>query len=229
MPDARPLLLADNGHGVAAAVVKFVTSSWSHPRLSSRALRRWSAALILTLLSTLVASAPAAPADEVSPARQVLILTRALAYDGNLKTRAGGDLLIAVLGKAGYAPSDELAGSMSRAFRGLGNVKVQGLAVRATQVAYKDPASLAALIEREGIDALYVAPGLDAELMGIVEATRKLKVLSMASRQDYVQRGLSMGVFAIEGKPTIVVNLIASKAEGAAFGSDLLRLAKVIR
>jgi hypothetical protein len=36
-------------------------------------------------------------------------------------------------------------------------------------------------------------------------------------------------VFAVEGKPTIVVNLAASKAEGASFGSDLLRLAKVIR
>ena len=175
------------------------------------------------------ASAPAAPADEVSPARQVLILTRALAYDGNLKTRAGADLLVAVLGKPGNAPSDELASTMGKAFRGLGNVKVQGLAVRATQIAYKDAASLAAVIKSEGIDALYVAPGLDVELMGIVEATRRLKVVSMASRQDYVQRGLSLGVFAIDGKPTIVVNLAASKAEGAAFGSDLLRLAKVIR
>ena len=65
--------------------------------------------------------------------------------------------------------------------------------------------------------------------MGIFEATRRLKVITMASRQDYVQRGLSLGVFAIDGKPTILVNLAASKAEGAAFGSDLLRLAKVIR
>jgi hypothetical protein len=222
--------LPETGQWVAAvAVVKVVTSSWTRPRLSSRAQRGWSAAVTLTLLSTLVASAPAAPGDEVAPARQVLILTRALAYDGNLKTRAGADLLVAVLGKPGNVPSDELASTMGKAFRGLGNVKVQGLAVRATQIAYKDAASLADMIKREGIDALYVAPGLDAELMGIVEATRRLKVVSMASRQDYVQRGLSLGVFAIDGKPTIVVNLAASKAEGAAFGSDLLRLAKVIR
>jgi hypothetical protein len=159
----------------------------------------------------------------------VLILTRALAYDGNLKTRAGADLLIAVVGKPGHPASEELAGTMGKAFRSLANVKVQGLAVRATQVAYKDPATLAATLEREGVDALYVCPGLDAELMSIFEATRKLKIVTMASRQDYVQRGLSLGVFAIEGKPTIVVNLAASKLENAAFGSDLLRLAKVIR
>ena len=79
-----------------------------------------------------------------------LILTRALAYDGNLKTRAGADLLIAVLGKPGNAASDELASTMGKAFRGLGNVKVQGLAVRATQLAYKDAAGLAAAIESPG-------------------------------------------------------------------------------
>jgi hypothetical protein len=184
---------------------------------------------VLTLLASLVSPVAAAPADEVPVARQVLILTRALAYDGNLKNRAGADLLIAVLGKPGNAASDELASTMGKAFRGLGNVKVQGLAVRATQLSFKDAAGLAAAIESQGIDALYVCPGLDAELTGIFEATRRLKVVTMASRQDYVQRGLSLGVFAIDGKPTIVVNLAASKQEGAAFGSDLLRLAKVIR
>jgi hypothetical protein len=211
-----------------AAVVKVVTSSQPCPSLCSRA-RRGFTAVVAVWLCALVTSATAAPADEVPPPRQVLILTRALAYDGNLKTRAGADLLIAVLGKPGNATSDELAATMGKAFRGLGNVKVQGLAVRATQLAYKDASGLAAAIEAQGIDALYVCPGLDAELMGIFEATRRLKVITMASRQDYVQRGLSLGVFGIDGKPTILVNLAASKSEGAAFGSDLLRLAKVIR
>ena len=35
--------------------------------------------------------------------------------------------------------------------------------------------------------------------------------------------------FQVDGKPTIVVNLPAAKAEGSAFSSDLLRLAKVIK
>jgi len=220
--------LPENGRK-AAAVVKVVTSSRTRSSHPVRARRGHWTAVGPALLCALVATATAAPADEVPAARQVLILTRALAYDGNLKTRAGTELLIAVLGKPGNAASDELGGMMGKAFRGLGNVKVQGLAVRATQLAYKDAAGLAAAIESQGIDALYVCPGLDAELMGIFEATRKLKVVTMASRQDYVQRGLSLGVFAIDGKPTIVVNLVASKLEGAAFGSDLLRLAKVIR
>jgi hypothetical protein len=204
-----------------------VTSRRTLEKLCHRAFPR---ALAVALIAGLtVIRAPGAHAEEVPPARQVLILTRALAYDGNLKTRAGTDLLIAVLGKANNSGSEELASSMSRAFRGLGNVKVQGLAVRATQLNYTGASALAAAIESQGIDAIYICPGLDSELPGIFEATRRLKVVTLASRQEYVQRGLSLGVFAVEAKPTIVVNLPASKLEGAAFGSDLLRLAKVIR
>ena len=211
---------------IATVVVKIVTSR-TGTSLSSRA----GCALVLVSTLAFVARVEGATpsVEEVPPARQVLILTRALAYDGNLKTRAGADLLIAVLGKPGHAASEELAGTMAKAFRGLGNVKVQGLAVRAAQLPYTNAAALTAAIESQGVDALYVCPSLDADLPAIIEATRRLKVVTMASRESYVARGLSLGVFTVEGKPTIVVNLNASKAEGAAFGSDLLRLAKVIR
>jgi hypothetical protein len=178
---------------------------------------------LLFLAATALGEAP------VAPDRQVLILTRALAYDGNLKTRAGEDLLIAVVGRNGNAASEEVASAMSKAFKSLGNVKVQGLAVRAVQLGYASVNTLGLAIESQGIDALYVCPGLEADLPAIIELARKRQVITLGSREDHVKRGLSLGVFAVDAKPTIVVNLAAAKAEGAAFGSDLLRLAKVIR
>jgi len=178
----------------------------------------------------LLASAARTRADSpVAPDRQVLILTRALAYDGNLKSRAGADLLIAVLGRSGNANSEEVASTMTRAFRALGNVKVQGLAVRATSLPYSNATALGAAIENQGIDAMYVCPGLEGDLPAIIDLARKRHVITLGSREDHVKRGVSLGVFAVDAKPTIVVNLAAAKAEGAAFGSDLLRLAKVIR
>ena len=119
---------------------------------------------------------------------------------------------------------------MARAFRALGNVKVQGLPVRAIAAAlHRPPPAFSTAVEAQGIDALYVSPGLDADVPAIIEVSRRRKVITMASRHEQVQRGLSLGVFADRGKPTIVVNLAAAKSEGAAFGSDLLRLANVIR
>ena len=174
-------------------------------------------------------SAGLAIAQELPSDRQVLILSRALAYDSNLKSRAGDDLVVGVLGKAGHGPSEDAASTMARAFRSLISVKVQGLPVRTVQLAYTTAGALASALEARGVDVLYLVPGLEDELPAIAELTRRRHVVTMGSRQEQVARGLSLGVFAVEGKPTIVVNLAASKAEGASFGSDLLRLAKVIR
>jgi hypothetical protein len=178
---------------------------------------------LLFLMTAARAEAP------VAPDRQVLILTRALAYDGNLKTRAGEDLLIAVLGRNGNATSEDVAMSMTKAFKSLGNVKVQGLPVRAMMWGFTSVNSLNTAVDVQGIDALYITPGMDADLPAIIELARKRQIITLGSREDYVKRGVSLGVFAVDAKPTIVVNLAAAKAEGAAFGSDLLRLAKVIR
>jgi hypothetical protein len=192
-----------------------------HRRVAGRAAGALGA--LLFLMTAARAEAP------VAPDRQVLILTRALAYDGNLKTRAGEDLLIAVLGRNGNTTSEDVAMSMTKAFKSLGNVKVQGLPVRAMMWGFTSVNSLNTAVDVQGIDALYITPGMDADLPAIIELARKRQIITLGSREDYVKRGVSLGVFAVDAKPTIVVNLAAAKAEGAAFGSDLLRLAKVIR
>ncbi len=50
----------------------------------------------------------------------------------------------------------------------------------------------------------------------------------MGAREDYVARALSIGVFVVDNKPTILLNWGESQKEGAAFSSDLVRLSKVI-
>jgi hypothetical protein len=167
--------------------------------------------------------------EELPPERQVPILTRALAYDENLKNRAGDELVVAILAKAGSKPSEQAADAVSRAFSGLSGIKVQGLPLRSARLTYSNAGALSTAIKGQGIDVVYVCPGLDGELPAILEVTKKEHVLSMGSREEHITKGASLGVFLISSKPTICVNLAASKAEGAAFGSDLLRLAKVIR
>jgi hypothetical protein len=168
-------------------------------------------------------------AAEVASDRQVLILVRALAYDGNLKARAGEELVIGVLAKPGHAASEQVAEGIHRAFHGLGAVKVQGLPIKAVKLTYTNATALAAAIRSESLDAVYVCPGLDGELGAITGVTRGQRVLSMASAEELIAKGAAVGVFMVDGKPTIFVNLPASRLEGADFGSDLLRLAKVVK
>lgn len=168
-------------------------------------------------------------ADSVAPDKQAVILARALAYDDNLKSRAGDSLTVAVLFKSGQGGSESAADGMLHAFKALEGVKVQGLPLHAVKLAYTSKDALHAAVTSQGIDVLYVSPGLDGDQGAIRDESKRDHVLTIASREDQLNAGLSLGVFSFDGKTTITVNLPASKEEGAAFSSELLRLARVVR
>jgi hypothetical protein len=170
-----------------------------------------------------------AMAQEVATDKHVMIVTRALSYDNNLVRRAGKALVVAALSKAGVPASESAGETVARAFRALAGVKVQGLPIQATHVRYTTAAALVAAIEAQGIDVLHVGPALDGELASILEVSRRKQVVTVGSREAQVVKSVSLGVVSIGSKLTVVVNLAASKSEGASFALDLLRLAKVIR
>jgi hypothetical protein len=190
--------------------------------------RHRASALGLAVFGLLIA-APVHSQLEVPPDRQVLVLTRALSYDSDLKTRVGSDITLAVLSKAGNASSEASAATIMKAFRVLSNVKVQGLPLITRALSYTSGAALSGAVAAQGIDAIYVCPGLDSDLAAIIDVCRKRHVVSFASREEQVTRGLSLGVFPIDSRPTIVLNLPAAKSEGASFSSELLRVAKVLK
>ena len=191
-------------------------------------LKRAAAALVI-LAAVAGRRIAGAAAPEVPPDRQVLILSRALAYDTNLKQRAGPELAVAVLSRPGHLESETVAAAMTRAWKSLGNIKVQGLPVRTVPLSFTGVEPLRAAVTREGIDALYVTPGLEPDIPAIITIARQRHMTTMASRPQMVERGLALGVFAIDLKPTILINLPAARSESATFAPDLLRLAKVLR
>jgi hypothetical protein len=187
--------------------------------------------LALVGVGTVAASAlhGSAMAEEVAIEKHVMIVTRALSYDHNLVRRAGKALVVAALSKAGVAESERAGETVARAFRTLASVKVQGLAIQATHLRYTTAAALVAAIDAQGIDVLHVGPALDGDLESVLEISRRKQVVTVGAREDQVVKGVSLGVVSIGSKLTVVVNLPASKGEGAAFAMELLRLAKVIR
>lgn len=177
------------------------------------------------LLATLFAGSAFAariPVDKSAP-----ILIRALAYDRDLKNRAGPSVTLAVV----YNPSSPTSVSESNtalaAFKQLESLTVQGLPFRATRLPYGP--DLSAKITEQGIDAVFLVDGLSNELEAIVDLTRRRKIVTLTTEEADVRRGAAIGVVLADGKPTLMVNLAASTAEGAQLSSDLLRLAKVLR
>ena len=190
---------------------------------------------IATLCATLavlwlLGRCQAVQAQALVPAdKQAVILTRALAYDKDLRARAGGSLVIAVLYRPGAAEGDSVAADVFRAFKALEGVKVQDLPISVVKLPYTGKDALKSAITAQGIDALYCCPGLEPDLSALREVSHQQHVLTLAAKEAFVQAGLSLGVFPKDGKPTIVINLAASRDEGASLASELLRLATVLR
>jgi hypothetical protein len=166
---------------------------------------------------------------ELPPARQAIFLARVIAYDANLKERAAAAVDFGVLVKKGDRDSEHMAELMVKALTPLESATLLGLPVRISAVYFSGREALERTVRDGGIDTLYVCSGLDANLDDIKAVARARKVLTVGSQESLLKQGLSLGVFAVDGKNTIIVNLEASREEGVAFGPELLRLATVVR
>lgn len=168
-------------------------------------------------------------AGELPAVKQGIFLARVIAYDANLKARAGPAVNIAVLAKKGDAESERAADAVMRAFSPLEAATVLGLPVKISRLGFTGREALDMSIREGGIDTLYVCGGLEAHLADIAAIARARKVLTMASREAHLKQGLALGVFLVDDKNTIMVNIEASRQEGVAFGPELLRLVTVVR
>lgn len=171
--------------------------------------------------------APADPADVRE--RNVIILVKALSYDEKIVERAGREMVVAVVYSGGESGAEREADAWHQAFAKLSTVRFLGLPFRAIKLPMDTPERLRKAIVQEGIDALFVVGTMKDELGWLEKVTRENKILTLASRESQVAAGLSLGVFVIAGKNTLLINLTAARAEGSRFSSTLFPLAKVIR
>jgi hypothetical protein len=166
---------------------------------------------------------------ELPPAKQAIFLARVIAYDANLKKRAGAAVNIGVLAKKGDKDSEHVAELMVKALTPLESATLLGLPVRISRLYFSTRDALDRTVRDGGVDTLYVCNGLDANLADVKAVARARRVLTVGNQEIHLKQGLSLGVFDIDGKNTIIINLEASREEGVAFGPELLRLATVVR
>jgi len=182
-------------------------------------------ALALVLLAgRSLAQAPAVPPD-----LQAAILVRALAYNRALKARAGTSVVVGVVGKAGDKLSTETQQQMLRAFSAVEPRTVLGLPFKAVGVTFKDRDALAAWASQEGVDALYVTPGLAEELGPVRSVCEELKLASFGADRSFVEKGLAVAVVTRGDTPRLVVNLKSAQAAGLDLDPKLLQLSEVLR
>ncbi|HEY8210596.1 MAG TPA: YfiR family protein [Myxococcaceae bacterium] len=180
-------------------------------------------------IAALLLAAPAALAaeQEVSMAQQAVLLLKILKFDRALEARSGGTATIAVVYLENDPDSEavraEILSTLEAATHTVNfplPVKIVRLPYNASRIE-KDLAAIKPV-------AAYIAPGLEAEIGALGRATRKQGTLTFTEQEAAVRGGLSIGLIAYQARPAIMINLNASKAEGADLSSDLLRLSKIL-
>lgn len=186
------------------------------------------AALVTALLGALGFAGAVLADEKLAPERAAMILLRALSYDRSLADRAGDRRVVAVAIRNGDAESKAFGSGMLLGFKHYENLTIQDKPVSILKLSYDQTVDLERQLRGGKFAAVYFAGCLDASLPSVRDLTRSLHILSMTGCDVEVSKGLSLAVSAASEQATILLNLGASRREGADFSSDFSRRAKVV-
>ncbi len=195
---------------------------------------RFGTSLTAVLLAALAALRPdVASAQEVAVpvAVQMPIMVKILNFDRKLSARTSGRLVVGVLFQGGYRTSAHVAEEVCRS---LNAMPVGALGALETMerscvaIDLDDTPALDAALKRLGVQVLYVSPLRAFPLDAVFAASRAARITTLTGVTRYVETGLAIGVDMKGDRPEIVINLAASRAEGADLTAHLLKLARVV-
>lgn len=192
-------------------------------RRSRRRSRRGTAGVLIALLA-LGAAAPPPQDAALSVRDQMPLFMKVLSFERGLAEHDGA-IAVALVYQRRVRASVLVRDEVVEVMQGL---TFGGRAIRVVPVALDDERDLAARLADEGVQAVYVAPLRATDLEVITRATRARQVVTLSGVPDYVAGGLSVGASLRGGRPQILVNLSAARAEGAQFHSQLLKLAQMV-
>ena len=179
--------------------------------------------LILSELTLCQAQEIAVPVEV-----QVPLFLKILTYERNLEKRAGPEIVIGIIHQRKFRKSLVTRDQFISAVKKLPAPKIGNIPFSCVPIDLSDEVDLNKIISKEKIDLLYIAPLRATGLEPITAASRALQLTTLTGVPEYVESGLALGIGTRGGRPQILVNLSAAKAEGADFNSQLLKMARII-
>lgn len=180
----------------------------------------WLALAVLGLGLGAVVSPVMAQDVPVPAGVQVPLLLKILTFDRHLAA-APEPLVVAVVfqrrNRASAAIGDEVRVLLAASAR----------PIRVVVIDLDETRDLRGTLLRDSVRVVYVAPLQAVSVSTVAEATRGEGVVSVTGVPRYVEQGLAVGLDMSDSRPRIVINLAASRAEGAEFSAELLKLARL--
>ena len=199
--------------------------------MTPRAVTSLVAGLLVAALVALNAGGVAAQETPVPVAMQVQIMVKILNFDRKLPERLGNRLTVGVLYQGRYRTSANVGGEVCNALMGLPQAALgvlESLQMTCIAIDLDETPDLAAVLRRERIQVLYVSPLRAYRVEDVVAMARAGRITTLTGVPRYVENGCAIGVDMKGDRPEILINLAASRAEGAELNAQLLKLARVV-
>jgi len=184
--------------------------------MTSRVRTSLAATLLLALgWGGRMAAAPAVPVDV-----QVALFVNIWKLDRNLDRPAG--VTVAVLYQKQFEESvvqkDEFLAAAAHA----------GTSIHCIAVEVGSQALLLSRLAEVTADIVYVTPLRSVNIADVARLSRERRMRTITGVPEYVDAGLAVGIGLHKNRPLIIINVVASRLEGAAFSSQLLNLARIV-
>jgi hypothetical protein len=158
--------------------------------------------------------------------RQAMLLVNVLTYDRAQKERLRKGFTVGVLYQSRVQRSALVAGEFTKALpRAVGTIPGR---VRIVKVEMGARGKLARQLLDLKIAVVYVTPLRAVDMAVVADICAAGRILSFTGVQEYVRKGVGVGLVREKGKPFVLVNLAATRAVGSKFSSQLLRMARVV-
>jgi len=199
--------------------------------LAGRAGRlRLRAGALTAVLALAAGVGGAQPSMPLSVDQQVVALLRILTFDRNFQHKIRNELVIGIV----YAPAepaslrarDEVVRTLTHE---LARMTIKQLPIRHVAIAYGGVSALEAAVRAHKVNVLYVTPGHQDNLDGILKISQTYGISSMTGVPEYVRRGVAVGMGKKQDQPEIIVNLANSRSEGMDLHPSLLRISTVVK
>lgn len=108
------------------------------------------------------------------------------------------------------------------------SMKRHNLPITCVPIDARSPQLLRRRLTDTEANLLYVAPLRAIDVREIVSMTQARGIRTVTGVPEYVELGIAVGIGLRNNRPLIIINLEAARAEGAAFSSQLLSLARIV-
>lgn len=186
-------------------------------------------AVSLILLAAL-AFAPGVQA-QLAGDNLAVLLFRILAFDRGLPARSPSKVsTVVVLYRGGSSASEARYKEVSAALDVLARkASISGMSVRVAGSSFSTLGGLEEDLVRNKASAVFICPGLEDSAAAIVGLADKHRVLSFADDDKLLRHGVGVAILRRDAKASVVVNLKATRTQGADLDSAFLKLVEVLR